>query len=66
MVNIMSKEENKRVLFEQKGKFIWKFVISIVLNVLLLIIPIYYSKLIDALSISDFNNAELFIIVFGS
>ena len=65
MVNIMSKEENKRVLFEQKGKFIWKFVISIVLNVLLLIIPIYYSKLIDALSISDFNNAELFIIVFG-
>lgn len=65
MVNIMSKEENKKVLFEQKGKFIWKFVISIVLNVLLLIIPIYYSKLIDALSISDFNNAELFIIVFG-
>ena len=64
--DIMSKEENKEILLLHKGKFIWKFVVSILLNVLLLIIPIYYSKLIDALSISDFNSAYLFIIVFGS
>ena len=61
----MSKDENKDILWLHKGKFTWKFSISIVLNVLLLVIPIYYSKLIDALNISDFNNAYLFIIIFG-
>ena len=61
----MSKDENKDILWLHKGKFTWKFSISIVLNVLLLVIPIYYSKLIDALTIGDFNNAYLYIIVFG-
>ena len=62
----MSKEDNKKVLFSHKGKFIIKFIVSIILNVLLLVIPIYYSKLIDALSFLDFNKAILFIIVFAS
>ena len=61
----MSKEENKQVLFSHKGKFIWKFVISIILNVLLLVIPIYYSNLIDAITESNFDSAYLFAIIFG-
>ncbi len=65
MVNIMSKEENKRILLEHKGKFIWKFIISVILNILLLIIPIYYSKMIDDITLNNFNNAYLFLIIFG-
>lgn len=61
----MSKEENKKILLLHKGKFIWKFVISIILNVLLLVIPIYYSKLIDAITVTNFNLAYFYIIIFG-
>ena len=61
----MSKEENKKILFSHKGKFIWKFIISIILNVLLLIIPIYYSNLIDAITENNFNSAYFFSIIFG-
>ena len=62
----MVKEDNKKILLSHKGKFIIKFIVSIILNVLLLIIPIYYSKLIDALSLLDYNQAYIFIIVFAS
>ena len=62
----MSKEENKKILLLHKGKFTIKFIISILLNVLLLVIPLYYSKLIDSLSDLEFNKAYLFIIIFGS
>ena len=61
----MSKEENKKILLSHKGKFIWKFIISIILNVLLLIIPIYYSNLIDAITENNFNSAYFFSIIFG-
>ena len=61
----MSNDENKRVLFLHKNKFICKFIISIILNVLLLVIPIYYSKLIDAITIFNFDKAYFFAIVFG-
>ena len=61
----MSKEENKKILLSHKGKFIWKFIISIMLNVLLLVIPIYYSNLIDAITEANFNNAYFFSIIFG-
>ena len=61
----MSKEENKKILLSHKGKFIWKFIISIMLNVLLLVIPIYYSNLIDAITETNFNNAYFFSIIFG-
>ena len=62
----MNKEENKKILFSHKGKFALKFIISIILNIFLLIIPIYYSKMIDAIAENNFNNAYLFIIVFGA
>ena len=61
----MSKEENKKILFSHKSKFFLKFIISIILNVLLLIIPIYYSKMIDAITENDFSNSYLFVIIFG-
>ena len=62
----MNKYDNKKILLSHKGKFIIKFIVSIILNVLLLIIPIYYSKLIDALSVSNFDKAYVFIIIFAS
>ena len=62
----MVKEDNKKILLSHKGKFSIKFIISVILNVLLLIIPIYYSKLIDALSIGEYNKTYVFIIVFAS
>ena len=61
----MNSIDNKKVLFSHKSKFIIKFIVSVILNVLLLIIPIYYSKLIDALSISNFSIAYIYIIVFA-
>ena len=61
----MDKEENKKILLLHKGKFFLKFVISIILNAFLLIIPIYYSKIIDSITILDYNNAYLFLILFG-
>ena len=63
--DVMNKEENKKIIVSQKIKFITKFIISVALNVLLLVIPIYYSKLIDALSNNDFQDAYLLIIIFG-
>ena len=62
----MVKDDNKKILLSHKSKFIIKFIISLILNILLLVIPIYYSKLIDALSIGNYNTAYIFIIVFAS
>ena len=62
----MNKQDNKKILLSHKGKFAIKFIVSVIINVLLLIIPIYYSKLIDALSILDLNKAYSFLIVFAS
>lgn len=64
--DIMVKDDNKKILLSHKGKFIIKFIVSVILNILLLIIPIYYSKLIDVLSIGEFNKAYFFIIIFAS
>lgn len=61
----MNSFDNRKILLLHKGKFAIKFIVSILLNVFLLIIPIFYSKLIDALSILDFNRAYAFIIVFA-
>ncbi len=61
----MSKEDNKKILFNHKVKFFLKFFISIVLNIILLIIPIFYSKMIDAININNFNNAFYFLALFG-
>ena len=51
----MSFEENKKILLKHKKEIILKFIISVILNVLLLTIPIYYSKTIDSLSASNFH-----------
>ena len=64
--DIMSSSENKKVLLSHKGKFTIKFIISVILNVLVLIIPIYYSKLIDSLTIGDFDKSYVLVIVFAS
>ena len=61
----MVSSDNKMILLSHKEKFAIKFIISVILNVLLLIIPIYYSKLIDALSIGSFDKAYVFITVFA-
>ncbi len=61
----MNKNENRNILLLHKGKFALKFVISIVLNAFLLIIPIYYSKMIDAITISNYDEAYIFIIILG-
>ena len=63
--DIMVKDDNKKIILLHKSKFFIKFIVSIILNVLLLIIPIYYSKLIDALSSMNFNKAYLFIVIFA-
>ena len=62
----MNNFDNKKILLAHKYKFAVKFIVSIILNVLLLVIPIYYSKLIDALSILEFNKAYSFIVIFAS
>ena len=61
----MSKDENKVILWKHKKSFIYKFIISIILNVLLLTIPIYYSKTIDAISINNFKESYSMLIILG-
>lgn len=62
----MVKDDNRKILLSHKGKFIIKFIVSVILNILVLIIPIYYSKLIDSLTMGNFNKSYILIIVFGS
>ena len=61
----MNRDENSKILLLHKGKIILKFFISIILNVFLLIVPIYYSKMIDEISVSNFSLAYKYIIIFG-
>ncbi len=61
----MTHEENKKILSKHKGKFLWKFIISILLNVLLLIIPLFYSKLIDSLSIIALPDIIYYLAFFA-
>ena len=61
----MTKEENKKILLSHKKEFIYKFIISIILNVLLLIIPIYYSKIIDNITILNLRETYLNLLVFA-
>ena len=62
----MNKDDNRKILLSHKGKFSTKFIVSVLLNVLILVIPIYYSKLIDTLSNGNYDQAYVFIIVFAS
>ena len=61
----MSNEENRIILLKHKKEFILKFIISVILNILLLSIPIYYSNTIDAISNSNFNKAYIMLITLG-
>ena len=62
----MSFAENKRILLKHKKEIILKFIISVILVVLLLTIPIYYSKTIDSLNASNFHEAYVMLIVLGT
>ena len=46
----MTKEENKKVLKKISGWFLYKFIASLLIRAFLLVIPIYYSYLIDELT----------------
>ena len=61
----MSKSENKQILISCKKEFIYKFITSIAIVILLLIIPILYSKAIDYISYNAFKKAIVILIIFG-
>ena len=61
----MTREETKKILWFHKFSFIKKLIISIILNVLLLIIPIYYSKIIDSLTNIKYQEVYYFLLLFG-
>lgn len=60
----MTKEENKNVLLKNKKWFLYKFLASLSIRAFLLIIPIYYSYLIDELTRGNYNAAYHMIIMF--
>ena len=61
----MTKDESRKILFLHKGKFLYKFIVSIILNVLLLIIPIYYSKIIDSITNLNYQKGYYYLLFFG-
>lgn len=61
----MKKEDNRKVLLSCKKEFIIKLVISILLVLLLLIIPIFYSYGIDYLTTSNFKMAYCTFLILG-
>ena len=60
----MTKSENKEVLLKNKKYFIIKFISSLFIRAFLLIIPIYYSYAIDALTKGNYKVAYNMIIMF--
>ncbi|MBQ8472647.1 MAG: ABC transporter ATP-binding protein [Bacilli bacterium] len=60
----MTKSENKKVLLKNKKYFIIKFICSLFIRAFLLIIPIYYSYSIDAITNGNYNKAYEMIIMF--
>lgn len=60
----MTKEENKKVLLQNKRWFLYKFLASLSIRAFLLIIPLYYSYLIDELTRGNYNAAIHMIIMF--
>ena len=59
----MTKEENKKVL-KNSGWFLYKFIASLLIRAFLLVIPIYYSYLIDELTKGNFNASIHMLIMF--
>ena len=60
----MTKTENKKILLENKKWFLFKFVASLFIRAFLLIIPLYYSYLIDELTNGNFDAAYKMLIMF--
>ncbi len=60
----MTKKENREVLLKNKKYFIIKFIASLLIRGSLLIIPLYYSYLIDELSKGNFNAAYKMLLMF--
>ena len=60
----MTKKDNKEVLFKNSKYFVIKFISSLFIRLFLLLIPIYYSYGIDAITSGDYNHAYIMIIMF--
>ena len=60
----MTKEENRKVLLKNKRWFLFKFLASLFIRTFLLIIPLYYSYLIDELTKGNYNVAYQMLIMF--
>ncbi len=60
----MTKEENRKVLLKNKRWFLFKFLASLLIRTFLLIIPLYYSYLIDELTKGNYNAAYQMLIMF--
>ena len=60
----MTKEENRKVLLKNKRWFLFKFIASLFIRTFLLIIPLYYSYLIDELTKGNYNAAYQMLIMF--
>ena len=60
----MTKEENRKVLLKNKRWFLFKFLASFFIRTFLLIIPLYYSYLIDELTKGNYNAAYQMLIMF--
>ena len=60
----LTKEENRKVLLKNKRWFLFKFLASLLIRAFLLIIPLYYSYLIDELTKGNYNAAYQMLIMF--
>ena len=60
----MTKSENREVLKKNTKYFVLKFIVSLLLRGFLLVIPIYYSYGIDAITNGNYNVAYNMIIMF--
>ena len=60
----LTKEENRKVLLKNKRWFLFKFLASLLIRTFLLIIPLYYSYLIDELTKGNYNAAYQMLIMF--
>lgn len=60
----MTKSENRAVLFKNTKHFIIKFICSLLIRAFLLVIPIYYSYGIDAITNGNYQVAYNMIIMF--
>ena len=60
----MTKKDNKEVLIKNSKYFIIKFICSLLIRAFLLLIPIYYSYGIDAITNGNYEHAYIMIIMF--